>query len=244
MKNLLKRVFMLGIMTALLLSKGVVSFAMEMDATNISSATSENTIIENEVIIEVNSNFTGEITSEMRELGVISLEKFFDIGDTIMYLVRIENAPDDVIEKLQEMSDINSAEYNQLAFTTEGEINIDSSSIEDEILIEVESDFNGEITAEMKELGIISLEKIFDEGDVTMYLAKIENTSNDVLEKLKVLPQVKAAEYNQLVSAYQDNNTTPVAISKKGIFLPMLIAVSIVAVVVIKIAILSKQRTQ
>lgn len=128
MKNLLKRVFMLGIMTALLLSKGVVSFAMETDATNISSETSENTVIENEVIIEVNSNFTGEITSEMRELGVISLEKIFDIGDTIMYLVRIENAPDDVIEKLQEMSDINSAEYNQMVFTTEAEMNIDSSS--------------------------------------------------------------------------------------------------------------------
>lgn len=158
MKNLLKRVFMLGIMTALLLSKGVVSFAMEMDATNISSETSENTIIENEVIIEVNSNFTGEIT------------------------------------------------------------------------------------AEMKELGIISLEKIFDEKDVTLYLAKIENTSNDVLEKLKTLPQVKAAEYNQIVSAYQDSDTTAVATSKKGIFLPMLIAISIVAVVVIKIVILSKQR--
>lgn len=227
MKNLLKRAFMLGIMTALLLSKGVVSFAMETDATNISSATSENTVIENEVIIEVNSNFTGEITSEMRELGVISLEKIFDIGDTIMYLVRIENASDDVIEKLQEMSDINSAEYNQMVFTTEDEMNLDSSSIEDEILIEVESDFIGEITAEMKELGIISLEKIFDEKDVTLYLAKIENTSNDVLEKLKVLPQVKAAEYNQLVSAYQDNNTTAAATSNKGIFLPLLIVISI-----------------
>ena len=157
MENLFERVFMLGIMTALLLSKGVVSFAMEMDATNISSATSENAIIENEVIIEVNSNFTGEITSEMKELGVISLEKIFDIGDTIMYLVRIENAPDDVIEKLQE------------------------------------------------------------------------------------LPQVKAAEYNQVISAYQDNNTTAVATSKKWILLPMLIMISIVAVVVIKI-ILSKQR--
>ena len=157
MENLFKRDFMLGIMTALLLSKGVVSFAMEMDATNISSATSENAIIENEVIIEVNSNFTGEITSEMKELGVISLEKIFDIGDTIMYLVRIENAPDDVIEKLQE------------------------------------------------------------------------------------LPQVKAAEYNQVISAYQDNNTTAVATSKKWILLPMLIMISIVAVVVIKI-ILSKQR--
>ena len=157
MENLFKRVFMLGIMTALLLSKGVVSFAMEMDATNISSATSENAIIENEVIIEVNSNFTGEITPEMEELGVISLEKIFDIGDTIMYLVRIENAPDDVIEKLQE------------------------------------------------------------------------------------LPQVKTAEYNQVVSAYQDNNTTAVATSKKWILLPMLIVISIVAVVVIKI-ILSRQR--
>ena len=157
MENLFKRVFMLGIMTALLLSKGVVSFAMEMDATNISSATSENAIIENEVIIEVNSDFTGEITSEMKELGVISLEKIFDIGDTIMYFVRIENAPDDVIEKLQE------------------------------------------------------------------------------------LPQVNAAEYNQIVSAYQDNNTTAVATSKKWILLPMLIVISIVAVVVIKI-ILSRQR--
>ena len=157
MENLLKRVFTLGIMTALLLSKGVVSFAMEMDATNISSATSENDIIENEVIIEVNSNFTGEITPEMEELGVISLEKIFDIGDTIMYLVRIENAPDDVIEKLQE------------------------------------------------------------------------------------LPQVNAAEYNQIVSAYQDNNTTAVATSKKWILLPMLIVIGIVAVVVIKI-ILSRQR--
>lgn len=173
MKNLLNRVCTLGIMTALLLSKGVVSFAMEMDATYISSTTSENAIIESEVIIEVNSNFTGEITSEMRELGVISLEKIFDIGDTIMYLVRIENAPDDVIEKLQDISDIKSAEYNQMAFTTEGEMNTGSSNIEDEILIEAESDFNGEITAEMKELGIISLEKIFDERDVTMYLAKM-----------------------------------------------------------------------
>lgn len=131
MKNLLKRVFMLGIMAALLLSKSAVSFAMEMDATNISSAAPENTVIE------------------------------------------------------------------------------------DEILIETESDFNGEITAEMKELGILSLEKIFDEEDITMYLAKIENTSGDVLEKIKVLPQVKAAEYNQLVSAYQDNNTTAAAASKK-----------------------------
>ena len=243
MKNLLNRVCTLGIMTALLLSKGVVSFAMEMDATYISSTTSENAIIESEVIIEVNSNFTGEITSEMRELGVISIEKIFDIGDTIMYLVRIENAPDDVIEKLQDISDIKSAEYNQMAFTTEGEMNTGSSNIEDEILIEAESDFNGEITAEMKELGIISLEKIFDERDVTMYLAKMENASNDVLEKLKVLPQVKAAEYNQLASAYQDNNTTAVATSKKGILLPLLIAIGIVAVVVIKI-ILSKQRTR
>lgn len=243
MKCLLRRVFTLGIMTALFLSKDVVSFAMEMDAINSSSATSENAMIENEVIIEVNSNFTGEITSEMRELGVISLEKIFDIGDTIMYLVRIENAPDDVIEKLQEISDINSAEYNQIAFTTEGEMNIGSSSIEDEILIEVESDFNGEITAEMKELGIISLEKIFDESDVTMYLARIENASNDVLEKLMVLPQVKAAEYNQLVSAYQDNNTTDIATSKKGILLPMLIAIGIVAVVVI-IIILPKRKTR
>ena len=159
MENLFKRVFLLGIMTALLLSKGVVSFAMEMDATNISSATSENAIIENEVIIEVNSDFTGEITPEMEDLGVISLEKIFDIGDTIMYLVRIENAPDDVIEKLQE------------------------------------------------------------------------------------LPQVNAAEYNQVVSAYQDNNTTAVATSKKGILLPMIIVISIVAVVVIKI-ILSKQGTR
>ena len=54
---------------------------------------------------------------------------------------------------------------------------------------------------------------------------------------------MKAAEYNQLASAYQDNNTTAVATSKKGILLPLLIAIGIVAVVVIKI-ILSKQRTR
>ena len=115
--------------------------------------------------------------------------------------------------------------------------------MENEVIIEVNSNFTGEITSEMKELGVISLEKIFDIGDTIMYLVRIENAPDDVIEKLQELPQVNAAEYNQVVSAYQDNNTTAVATSKKGILLPMIIVISIVAVVVIKI-ILSKQGTR
>lgn len=113
--------------------------------------------------------------------------------------------------------------------------------MENEVIIEVNSNFTGEITPEMEELGVISLEKIFDIGDTIMYLVRIENAPDDVIEKLQELPQVKAAEYNQVVSAYQDNNTTAVATSKKGILLPMIIAICIGAVVAIKI-ILSKQR--
>ena len=117
MKNVLKKVFTWGIMLVLLLSKdAVVSFAMGIDGANIPAAASENATIETEVILEVNSDFTGEITSEMKELGVISLEKIFDIGDTVMYLARLENAPADVIERLQEISDINSAEAIKIIF--------------------------------------------------------------------------------------------------------------------------------
>ncbi|MCT4612200.1 MAG: hypothetical protein N4A47_02370 [Clostridia bacterium] len=69
--------------------------------------------IETEIIIRVNPEFDGSLNDDLNKIGIISTENIFDIGDTVMYLVKTEKAVDGIIEKLELLPYVEYAEYNQ-----------------------------------------------------------------------------------------------------------------------------------
>ncbi len=72
----------------------------------------------------------------------------------------------------------------------------DFEIIETEIIINVTSQYDGTLNDELKEIGIISVENIFDLEGTVMYLVKTEAPVEDVITKLQGLSYVNYAEYN------------------------------------------------
>ncbi len=80
------------------------------------------------------------------------------------------------------------------------EIGDDSSMIYTEIIIRVTKDFDGTLTDELKNLGVVSIRNIFDYEDTIMYVVETEEPVENIIEKLEELDHVNYAEYDQMVS--------------------------------------------
>ncbi len=76
----------------------------------------------------------------------------------------------------------------------------DLGIIETEIIINVTEEYDGTLTAELTNLGVVSVENIFAVEDTIMYLIKTEEPVKDIIEKLEALSFVNYAEYNRIVS--------------------------------------------
>lgn len=196
--------------------------------------TDDKDTIANEFIISVTPDFSVEITDELKALGVVALEKIFEADRTIMCLAKIENVSESTLSSLQALKNVNYAEANNLIGISENEMGIAVEQPENEIIINTNKDFKGEITDELKTLGIVSLEKIFDADGTVMYLAKIENTSNDMISNLQKISGVNYAEYNQLGStAENEKNITKSNNNYIGAAIAGVVLISIVGITVV-----------
>ena len=153
--------------------------------------------VDNEYLLSVSPEFTGELTDELKVLGITSLEKCFDVDGTTIYLAKSQEPSENMIEKLQNISGVNYAERNQM-------MNVDDVAVPSELIISVKPGFVGEVTDQFKALGVVSLEKIFDSETTVLYLAKLENADADVAAQVSSIPDVIYAEASQNGSIAED----------------------------------------
>lgn len=70
--------------------------------------------------------------------------------------------------------------------------------LDKEIIITVTKDYDGGINADMEALEVVSLELIFNDNDLVMYLVKTASPVENIISKLRALSYISDAEYNQL----------------------------------------------
>ncbi len=90
-------------------SNGIIEMPTENPVANDNSS-----IIDTEIIINVTEDYDGTLTKELVDLGVVSVENIFDLNETVMYVITTKEPVENIIEKLEKLSYVNYAEYNQV----------------------------------------------------------------------------------------------------------------------------------
>lgn len=109
MKKLIKSTIICGLLVTTLLTSNIVTYAKEGNLT-----VNKNEQIKDEVIIKVTKEFDGRINEELKNLGVVLLDKIFEVDDAVMYVLKTEGETENIINKLEKLDYVEYAEYNQM----------------------------------------------------------------------------------------------------------------------------------